>query len=472
MIEIAPDILLAIDRSFEEFHRSSNNPGLQYGISYQGRIIHSVSLGERALTPPQPMRRDTISRIASMTKSFACAAVLKLRDKGLVDIDAPLSSIAPKLTLAEPFAGATLRNLMAMRLDLPVDDPWADRLLDAHDSDLEVYFATPMLRAGFGDSTCAYSNISYILLGRIIREICGQPAMDYISNEILTPLTLHDTLWNIPRERHGRMATGYRVEEKPQVAEHHFVCRSDGVVFGGLWSTIDDLAVWLEFLRASEESPSQWDAVLSKASRRELWRRYSSYPTQQERSLITGQPIHSKAHYGFGLVSHTILGVEYISHSGGLPGYGSHMRFHPPSGLAVVALGNGTYCRAASPCASALHHLMLSLEPSLQSRFNTVVEVGYRIADFVLAGGSAEAPEIFAYNVWQDTQLDHFVQQTGRTFEQLGANIQVTSLSCLSGYEGEIVFTGNITSRKLSYTLAPTTPARAQAISWVAPEAV
>ena len=472
MIEIAPDILLAIDRSFKEFHRSSNNPGLQYSISYRGRILHSVSLGERALTPPQPMRRDTISRIASMTKSFACAAVLRLRDKGLVDIDAPLSSIAPKLTLAEPFAGATLRNLMAMRLDLPVDDPWADRLLDAHDSDLEVYFATPMLRAGFGDSTCAYSNISYILLGRIIREICGQPAMDYIAHEILAPLELHDTLWNIPKERYTRMATGYRVDDTPQAAERHFRCQSDGVVFGGLWSTVDDLAVWLEFLRADDASPLHWDTVLSRASRREMWHSYSSYPTRPECSLITGQPIHSRAHYGFGLVSHTILGVEYISHSGGLPGYGSHMRFHPPSGFAVIALGNGTYCRAALPCASALHHLILSLEPSLQSRFETIMTIGKKVAEFLLSGRSGEATDLFAYNVWQDSPPHHFTHETEKVFKQLGSNIRVTSVACLSGHEGEILFTGDCASRKLSYTLAPITPARVQAIGWVVTEAV
>lgn len=87
-----------------------------------------------------------------------------------------------------------------MKLDLPVDDPWADRLLDAQDHEHEVYFAKPMLQAGVGSSTCSYSNLSYILLGRIIREISGRSAMEYISAEILRPLGLRDTVWNISKE--------------------------------------------------------------------------------------------------------------------------------------------------------------------------------------------------------------------------------------------------------------------------------
>jgi CubicO group peptidase (beta-lactamase class C family) len=118
MIEIQSDVLQTIDRCFSEFHNASKNPGMQYAISYRGRVIHAGSLGNRSLNPALPMERDSLSRIASMTKSFATAAMLRLRDKGLVDIDAPIPSILPRLTLAEPFAGASLRSLMARKFYL------------------------------------------------------------------------------------------------------------------------------------------------------------------------------------------------------------------------------------------------------------------------------------------------------------------------------------------------------------------
>jgi CubicO group peptidase (beta-lactamase class C family) len=466
MIEIQSDVLQTIGRCFSEFHNASKNPGMQYAISYRGSVIHTGSLGNRIINPLLPRERDSISRIASMTKSFATAAMLRLRDQGLVDIDAPLASIAPRLTLAEPFAGASLRNLMAMKLDLPVDDPWADRVLDAHNHEHEVYFARPMLQAGVGRSTCSYSNLSYILLGRIIREISGRSAMEYISTEILRPLGLRDTVWNISKENRERIARGYRVDSSPHVEERHFTCQSDGVVFGGLWSTVDDLAVWLEFIRGDEASPASWDEVLSKPSRRELWRPYSSYPGQSERSLISGQLTTSKAHYGFGLVTHTILGVDYVSHSGGLPGYGGHMRVHPESGLGIMALGNGTYCRASTPCSFALHHLILFLDPSHQARFTTVVDSGGRVADFALSGEAGEPSDLFTYNVWQDTLPERFAQETRKVCETLGADIQVESIMCISGYQGEVIFVGSGGTRKLVYSLAPVAPARVQSIEW------
>jgi CubicO group peptidase (beta-lactamase class C family) len=468
MIEIKAEILEAIDRCFSEFCNSSKIPGIQYGISFRGNVIHAGSLGYGKLEPALSMQRNSISRIASMTKSFATAAVLRLRDKGLVDLKAPLSSIIPELTLAAPFSGASLEELMAMKLDLPPDDPWADRLLDATDAELERYFTLPLLRAGRGSTSCSYSNLSYILLGRIIAKIAGQSAMDYISGEILKPLGLCDTLWNVPDEKRHRMAMGYRVDADLHAEERLFTCQSDGVVFGGLWSTVDDLAVWIEFLRGADDSSADWDVVLSKASRRELWQPRSSSGAQSERSLITGEPIIEKAEYGFGLVAHDILGVTYVAHSGGLPGYGSHMRVHPSTGFGIVALGNGTYCPAASPCASALHYLMLSLDPSLQAPLDTVLEVGRNVATFVLSGEQKGSPDLFTYNVWQDTLPHQFAIETKKVFGELGEDVHVASIVCVSGCQGEVVFAGRTGTRKLSYTLAPHLPARVQSIAWVA----
>ncbi len=61
---------------------------------------------------------------------------------------------------------------------------------------------------------------------------------------------------------------------------------------------------------------------------------------------LPGAPPGSPAYYGFGLFidEDPALG-RVVSHSGGYPGFGSNMRWHPATGLAVIALGNGTYAR-------------------------------------------------------------------------------------------------------------------------------
>ena len=59
---------------------------------------------------------------------------------------------------------------------------------------------------------------------------------------------------------------------------------------------------------------------------------------------LPGGPPGSPAYYGFGLFvdEDPVLG-RVVSHSGGYPGFGSNMRWHPATGLGVIALGNGTY---------------------------------------------------------------------------------------------------------------------------------
>ena len=76
---------------------------------------------------------DTVYRIASMTKSFTSAAVLALRDEGVLALDVPVAQYAPELAAVrgpEGSAPVTLRRLLSMTSGLATDDAWADRHLD------------------------------------------------------------------------------------------------------------------------------------------------------------------------------------------------------------------------------------------------------------------------------------------------------------------------------------------------------
>lgn len=466
-MKVRHEVLQAIDLCFGEFYAAHKNPGLQFAVTYRGEVVHAGSFGSRTLNPELPMARSSISRIASMTKSFATVATLRLRDAGIVDIDTKLSDIVPHLSFSEPFLSCSLRDLMAMRLDLPVDDPWADRLLGATNQELDPFFAAPLIRTGRGADECAYSNLSYLLLGRVIAHLSKRPAMEYITDEILTPLNLKDTVWNPSLEQSTRAAIGYRVDCEPHQSDHSFTCRSDGVVFGGLWSTVDDLAVWLEFLRADPASPPAWNSVLSMASRRELSGRYSRYPANSITSLITREPLHLRADYGFGLARSTVGGEEYIALSGGIPGYGSHMRVHSSTGFGLVALGNGTYCQASVPCTAALHYLVNTLQEDSGQSSGIVQEIGLRLAEFVRSGALAHDEELFSYNFWLDNLPENLKCETHDRLQELGNDIRVESIVTVSGYHGEIVFAGSSGVRKVEFRLAPHLPARVQAISWL-----
>ena len=466
-MSITPETVKTVHTCFENFFEAQKAPGLVYAITHNGSVVHSACFGAQRVAPHELMTSASISRIASMTKSFAAVAALKLRDAGLLDLNAPISSISRSLNLCEPLASASLSDLMAMKLDLVTDDPWADRLLGATNEEIDPHFSKPLLRAGLGSSRCAYSNLSYFLLGRIIAIVSGRPLIDYISREITSPLGMHDTVWNPPEQLSSRMAMGYRADSSPPADEERYTCRSDAAAFGGLWSTVSDLAVWLEFLRAGDGAPAEWESVLCTASRRQLSLPYASYDSRPFESAITGHPFDTSASYGFGVVRGTLAGMETLSHSGGIPGYGSHMRVEVRSGYGVVALGNCTYCPVWTPCADSLLHVVSSLGHGQIVDAGLVVAIGRRLSDYILSGAATAPHELFSYNFWPDNPAQSLATSLRAVLAQLGDGIHVTRITCRSGYQGEISFAGALSERKIVFQLAPHAPARIQHVAWM-----
>src|SRR5215203_1553330 len=76
-----------IDRVMSEFVKRSRVPGAAWGIVIDGEMAHVGVAGIRETSSQTPVNRDTVFRIASMTKSFTAMAVLKLRDEGKLSLE-------------------------------------------------------------------------------------------------------------------------------------------------------------------------------------------------------------------------------------------------------------------------------------------------------------------------------------------------------------------------------------------------
>lgn len=497
-------------------------PGIQYAITYQGQVVHSEAFGMRRFNPDLPMDTSSLSRVASISKSFAAAAALKLRDAGALDLDVSISQIVPAMELAEPYRSGTLRELMGMKLDLPKDDSLIDRMVGFSNAEIDPYFARTTLRSGKGDNFCSYSNISYMLLGRIIGEVSGGSALEYISREIIQPLGMSDTVWNPSGAHLERVAHGYRDDCFPAVAELSYTSGGDAAVFVGLWSTVADLAIWLEFLRGESEEAgaARWEAILSSASRQELSRAgcargqfpfrsrfvqahcdqaHFNQPHFDPLSFAPGhsggwgylsrdvnaprQLINPVSDYGLGIVRHSWLGETYLSHAGGLPGYGAYMIVNQRTGWGMAALGNGRYCGLGETCLDALQYLVRSQqersqqeEPSAGSG-DEVVRVGTELARYLLSGmgaeadAAAEAAGLFADNFWHDNLKERFKDRIRAALANLGDTPRLANVQPFSGYQGELFLEGaenrlpsDFHRLTLEFHLGPFLPAQ---VMWV-----
>ena len=344
------DALTDIDTVFERFAARDIVPGFAWGVIVDGRLVRHGGAGFRRVgedAPPPDL--DTVFRIASMTKSFTAATVLLLRDEGRLGLDDPVSRWVPELaglrgrTADSP--ALTIRHLLTMSPGLPTDDPWGDR-----QQGLPLDLFSDFLRGGLSmawapGTRFEYSNLGYGILGRVITAAAGREYDEVVRTLLLEPL--------------GMTSTGYHRDDIPadRLALGHV--RRDGAwihdpidpygafaPMGGVYTTVRDLAIWVAGLTAAFPASDALDDghPLSRASRREMQQVHRIDDPEIRWPSADAPPEYDAGGYGYGLFTwNDLRSGRIIGHGGGYPGYGTHMRWHPATGIGVVGLSNGRY---------------------------------------------------------------------------------------------------------------------------------
>ena len=349
----------AIDRLVRDFAERSHVPGVAYGIVVDGRLAHIRAAGYRELASRAPVDTGTVFRIASMTKSFTAAAILRLRDEGRLSLEDPVERYVPELAgLHYPTADApriTIRHLLSHSSGFPEDNPWGDRQLAITNERM-----SRMMREGIPFSTSPgtayeYSNYGFALLGRIVANVSGRPYERYLTERVLRPLGMNATTLESSAVPDERLAHGYRRQDEGWLEEPQLPDGAFGAM-GGMLSSVADLARWVGFmLDAWPPRDGEDRSPLRRASRREMQQvtRYSGASVVG--GGASGTVELTAGGYGYGLrVQQNCLFRTVVSHTGGLPGFGSIMRWLPEYGVGIVALGNLTYTRWSAVADSAL----------------------------------------------------------------------------------------------------------------------
>jgi CubicO group peptidase (beta-lactamase class C family) len=342
----------AADEIVRRYHERGGQPGISYGIVRDGELVHAAGFGVRAVGGPAPDER-TVFRIASMSKSFTASAVMLLRDAGALALDDAAAKHVPELagwTYGAADAGlthtgpVTIRNLLTMTAGFPTDDPWGDR-----QQGLPVADFRSLLAAGVGfnwapGTRFEYSNLGYAILGLIVTAASGVPYDEFVRTRLLAPLGMSRTGFEAAEFPAPELALGYR-RGRNGWAELPFDRYGAFAPMGGVFSCVADLATWSAgFAAAFPPDGADWPGhPLAAASRRQM-QLPQAVTTWRASDRLPGGPPAPPSYYGFGLfVDEDPVAGRVVSHSGGYPGFGSNMRWHPATGTAVIALGNGTY---------------------------------------------------------------------------------------------------------------------------------
>lgn len=316
-----------LPRWLEHQMRLTEQPGCAVAVAHKGKLLFEAAFGHADLSRGEALTPRHGFRVASHSKTFTAAAILRLRELRRLQLDDPvgrhvggLRADVGALTLAQlasHSAGLVRDGVDATQWSL--QRPFLDEA--ALRADLQH---APTLAAG---TRFKYSNHGYGLLGLAIEAVTGERYADWVQREIVEACGLQETAPDVHAlPRHTKLAQGHSAKQPlgRRVAIDVGMSTRALASATGFVSTAADLARFFASL-----APDARSGVLSAASRREMARR--QWRSEHD---STGR------WYGLGLIAGTSGAWDHVGHSGGFPGVITRTACVPSQQLAVSVLTN------------------------------------------------------------------------------------------------------------------------------------
>lgn len=311
---------LALGRRLSEEQSSSRLPSVAAGLVRGERRVWFGAAGETQGARPTD---ETQYRCGSVSKTFVAAAVMRLRDEGIVDLSDPVSAHLPVLDWSAVTVAHLLSHTSGLRSETA--GPFWERtpgssfaeLVDTSLRDEDFLF-----RPG---RRFHYSNVGYAVLGELVKQLKGADSLlDVVDDELLRPLGMLRTTTRPV----APFAAGYAVHPHADVVlaepEHDSVAMAPA---GQLWSTVDDLCRWTTVLSGGRPD------VLSPATAAEM----------REPVAIEDEPgLAWTAAYGLGIELINRAGRRHYGHHGSMPGFQAVLMTDAATTDSVVILSNAT----------------------------------------------------------------------------------------------------------------------------------
>ena len=459
-----------VEKILAEAVEKQHMPGAAVGVVVDGELVFSKGFGVRDLATKAPPDADTAFRIASMTKSFTAIAILKLRDEGKLSLDDAVSKYVPELRdLAAATGDApaiTIRHLLSHSEGFPEDNPWGDRQLAVNDETLSRWLKAGIPFSNAPGVAFEYSNTGFAILGCVVARVSGVRYRDYVDKNVLRPLGMTSTFWEKAAAPKDRLAKGYRREGDGWVEEPDLADGAYGAM-GGLYSTVRDLARYTSFfLSAWPPRDGPETGPIRRSSAREMQQVARFIGSAATRDTVDGPLRMSAGGYDYGLgTSRTCRFRSVVGHAGGLPGYGSTMRWLPEHGVAIVALGNITYAGWGRAALNALEALDKTgaLKPRVPQPSEALLAAQAGVNKLILEPWSDTVADGFAAdNLFLDTSKEKRKAAFAELRAKHGACKPAGPIDAENALRGSWKLACDRGSIRVTITLAPTLPARVQ----------
>lgn len=322
-----------IQQRLEESIARHKSPSASVAILHKGKIL-TAAAGYLNMQTKVEATTDSIYQIGSTTKPFTATLAMMLIDEGRLRIDDRVVDHLPEFTLSD--AGAA-REIRIKHLLCHTNGIDGDRITDTGNTE----DAVAKLVAGLKDaevlhppgSFLSYSNVGYIVLGRILEVIEGEPWDKILRRRLLIPLGLKTAVTSAEEALAQHTAMGHELaaDGSLQLAASAFAPRSNGPSGTTLAMSAADLIRFAKF-HLDDGVTATGKRLLSEKSCRIM------------RQLQISTPLSSRyTGWGFGWMLFGWNNADVFGHDGGWSGQASYLRLSPRAGLAIAVLVNGGF---------------------------------------------------------------------------------------------------------------------------------
>ena len=295
-------------------------PAISIALVDDQEIVWARGFGLARPRDSTPASAETVYRVASVSKLFTDLAVMQLVERGVLDLDAPVSRYLPDFTPANLFdRPVTLRHLLSHRSGL-VREPPVGNYFDPTEPTLEATVAslnrTALIYAP--EVRPKYSNAAVAVAGLVVERTRGEPFAEYMERAVLRPIGMRDASYALTPEVRARLATG----EMWTVDGRRFPAPT--FQFGiapaaNLYASVLDLGRFLSALFGGGRG------VVRPETLQEMWR-----PQFADSSTRTG--------IGLGFFVSQLDDARLVSHNGAVYGFATEVAALPDEKLGAVVV--------------------------------------------------------------------------------------------------------------------------------------
>jgi CubicO group peptidase (beta-lactamase class C family) len=290
-------------------------------LAHDGVPVFEAAYGESNKELHIENRLGTKFNLASMGKMFTAVAIAQLVQSGELSYEDPLSKFLPDFPDVDSAKKIKIKHLLSNTSGLPMGNARPPNSTPRTLDDFLTAISAPA-RLQFEPGTgYQYSNMGFLVLGKVIEKATGQSYYEYVGTRILEPAGMRDTIFEILDPVHRDFAIGYAkkfdVEGKALFENNASPHRGLAGPHGGAYSTIADLLRFDRALRGGK-----------------------LLPPQTVQMLMTAKPELGASAYGYGFDVNETYGTA--GHAGGFQGISNNIDFFRQDGWTAIVLSNYT----------------------------------------------------------------------------------------------------------------------------------